>query len=954
MSHRWSAQIVQILAPGCVFLTFLPLRNVGDNDLLSSSVTAWGWCFTLTGSVLLLCLCLAGRYLRRRTADEASEAGSPLVGNWLAAVLAVTVLIAVVALLQTTDMSWGGFSRAGPFTVAYSVSRFVLSIFLLVACFTLGALTVRAILGGGVEDGIDESAYFILCFFGGASLYGLLFVAIGLLGLLSLPATLLLTVPILCLSPWVGRRVWHSRCRQVRSLLNPGDLGGWVRVHLAWCAFASGVFLLLTRGLYPGQTSNDVWEHYLPYYREVLQSGSVGPNDLWYHFHGSKGAGLFFLLGSLSDELSVQLVSWCFILLTGLIVYRVLVRLFEDSSWGLFGVAVFFSVYRGDFFKHHDVLMGLLCFLVWASIEIRTHSGRQRQAIALMMALTAFYLGFYQSMGAAIVAGFWSVLICCTVGFRSSRREAYLLARLLAVLIAGVGTTLALNYHATGLAETVPLRFFWALADTEKFGNVFGFSGVAHLLHSEIDRLHVLSGRLEWRHFEQAFRYQHFWVFCTPWMAILAVTVGSWQLVRNRPWKALSMPGYPVVVLTSFFVSALLLSALVHNVSLVRLYIFTTFLMTIGVVTLYRWLLNSLSVNSVRPYAHALFLSVLSVHAIGQSFWYSEAIWGLEMTSVARFFIGQHSLADVLAETDGRFDKPVTLATATNIRGVVGPQPKIVDLGSNPGPVYTYPGAGLIGGVNHSFGPEHLDIMFGPPEGARAALRRKEWNYFLFDLRNTFLDCLPYSVLFQPENLNKHLAPVYQQGDTYLLTWRRPGDARPIPVRFRQVLELKQKGSLRYPFTKEFARDLDETVRRQLLSLESDFHGPLVASAIAEMLSVGVGAELVVEQNTKLVAGLAWYVQQSLEALAPEAEAGARQWSAQPDPQTLPLARYRSEFSRLLLGPIRAMATWYCNRELGAAVAATLMTTDEPPVAQMYASREAFEELVGVGDPSGH
>ena len=96
MSHRWSAQIVQILAPGCVFLTFLPLRNVGDNDLLSSSVTAWGWCFTLTGSVLLLCLCLAGRYLRRRTADEASEAGSPLVGNWLAAVLAVTVLIAVV------------------------------------------------------------------------------------------------------------------------------------------------------------------------------------------------------------------------------------------------------------------------------------------------------------------------------------------------------------------------------------------------------------------------------------------------------------------------------------------------------------------------------------------------------------------------------------------------------------------------------------------------------------------------------------------------------------------------------------------------------------------------------------------------------------------------------------------------------------------------------------------
>jgi hypothetical protein len=75
-------------------------------------------------------------------------------------------------------------------------------------------------------------------------------------------------------------------------VLAPRFLRVGIHALLAWCALVAGGLLLVSRGLYPGAANGDTWEHYLHYYREVLRSGSLGPNELWYHFYFSKGAGL--------------------------------------------------------------------------------------------------------------------------------------------------------------------------------------------------------------------------------------------------------------------------------------------------------------------------------------------------------------------------------------------------------------------------------------------------------------------------------------------------------------------------------------------------------------------------------------------------------------------------------------------------------------------------------------
>jgi hypothetical protein len=54
------------------------------------------------------------------------------------------------------------------------------------------------------------------------------------------------------------------------------------------------VAFLLVKGLYPAG-GHDYWNHYFPFYMRVVQSGSILPNDVWYHFYQSKGDVLYFL-----------------------------------------------------------------------------------------------------------------------------------------------------------------------------------------------------------------------------------------------------------------------------------------------------------------------------------------------------------------------------------------------------------------------------------------------------------------------------------------------------------------------------------------------------------------------------------------------------------------------------------------------------------------------------------
>ena len=63
--------------------------------------------------------------------------------------------------------------------------------------------------------------------------------------------------------------------------------------YLLVFAAVAALFLCI-KVLYPNG-GNDYYDNYFYYYARVMQSGPLMPNDVWYHFYYSKGAGLFFL-----------------------------------------------------------------------------------------------------------------------------------------------------------------------------------------------------------------------------------------------------------------------------------------------------------------------------------------------------------------------------------------------------------------------------------------------------------------------------------------------------------------------------------------------------------------------------------------------------------------------------------------------------------------------------------
>jgi len=120
-----------------------------------------------------------------------------------------------------------------------------------------------------------------VCFFLGASLYGIVFNVLGLLGLISLGSSLTLTVPVLVLAYRPLRSLWPQRLEAVTRPLTQDTHATPLLASIAAAAAVSFALLfLLTRVVFIAAPDGNIWEHYLHYDRAVLASGSTGPNEV--------------------------------------------------------------------------------------------------------------------------------------------------------------------------------------------------------------------------------------------------------------------------------------------------------------------------------------------------------------------------------------------------------------------------------------------------------------------------------------------------------------------------------------------------------------------------------------------------------------------------------------------------------------------------------------------------
>jgi hypothetical protein len=210
-------------------------------------------------------------------------------------VLLLLLFLFAVALLRAFHPEAAGFERKGPILIIYQLSRLEMIFFIAALSYGAGYWAFEFL--GISPTRIFESPRkaFILCAFFGASLYGVLFTLLGFAGLINLTSALVCTVPLLLLSVRpIAQLASDITSASLRAETTDAYAGPITVRVIALVAIGAVVLYLMTAVLFIPVYDPNIWEHYLHYYRAVLNSGSTMPNEVWHHFYPTKAAGLFF------------------------------------------------------------------------------------------------------------------------------------------------------------------------------------------------------------------------------------------------------------------------------------------------------------------------------------------------------------------------------------------------------------------------------------------------------------------------------------------------------------------------------------------------------------------------------------------------------------------------------------------------------------------------------------
>jgi hypothetical protein len=735
---------------------------------------------------------------------------------------AAASLVAIFALtlywFDSRDFYHRHFFDHGPLVRHYERLRL-----LFIFCFgwliyAPGAIVLSGVRSTGRPVRLTAWEQFPLGFLIGAAIWSVLLYAIGLAGLYEKPiaagislAVAIASIPHLTICverlAAVLARLRDSMMKShenfrvvfVRSIFD--FILRWASVSTAILAIA--VFLLV-KGLYPGG-GHDYYNHYFPYYVRVVQTGSLSPNDVWYHFFLSKGDGLFFLAMLITDPLGPQLVSASFILCAAFMIYAVLRRIAPTGSLPWIGVLLYFLFFIytpgpsefmaqggwGDMEKDHELTAVLLLGMIWCIIRLfeSTESDSWPWVLGLHASITTtiiitLQLGFLTGL---YLAGYmlWFAL-------RRQWRQASIAffgGASAAVLIAAM---LAINYDLTGLILDQSILFTWPVANLTKLAN-WG------ALFEAITLDQVLAGLSA---NAQPWSRTIFWLLprylrLEIWSPLFAVAALLAILSRWRASKMLVGARIkPAVWAFFWFAGTVALIAAFGGgrsqpISFYRLSSFSYAPMLCLSLALCHFGVSELgdpATSFKKILAGGLIALVLTGIVVGRykaaTLTQLERNVGNILRNARLFWSGRFSLAEAYQNQQGWPGRLPWGGIYPPLEQVWRALPPFTRVWSFH--VWTYcmlPDCNFQGSMSFIFSPEWRTVYFGDPEQARAALQAEGLNYFFFSKTMPIEDPIGRSPLFSVDNIDKYLAVRWTDGTNYLLTWPGSG-TRPLDDEF--------------------------------------------------------------------------------------------------------------------------------------------------------------------------
>jgi hypothetical protein len=734
--------------------------------------------------------------------------------SWLVAGLVPLAYTAVLLWFEYVDFYNEHFFDEGMLVAAYQIARLVFTACILWMLYAFGAIVVELGFQREWLDGLLWTEIFALCFVVGGGLAHLIAFGLGLSGLLLKPIAATLTITLMamstprlagCLRPFVESLMHNKGARTFGKL-------SFLRVALGTASIILASVFVITKGLYPAG-GHDYFLHYFPYYRTVVEQGSILPNEVWYHFFYSKGAGLFFLAILLTDPLAPQLVTTTFVIAGSMIVFATVSRATRGDRpllpW--VGITLYFAflIYTpgpntnmreggwGDMEKIHELTALAIFALIWIGYRLTS---------CQLVWPGPWVLGLYCAIvmlailtpALVVLAGGWLAAIWATVLLRQRKREAWYFFGAGVVCVTSVLLILLVNYELTGLILDQLIVPLWRFTDLEKIEN-WGVMLEVLLLHNfftGIAQTPVPILRDIFPALATFLRLELWWPIFVSAAAVIMLRLGSAQTRTGMQSKFqmefwLTFGAFALVVIGFAFVSG-------GRTLTISFYRLTT--LSYGPVlcmALVLWHIALAGSVGKQQFVFASFgglvicaslLVIISSIGRDQLRLLSGNLFTI-VTNSSELLAGKLSLRDAYEHQEGW---PGRLPWGAIYPGIVTPW-MIADENQRIWSfhIHSYcmlPHCNVQGIFSMRFSPRSLKLISADPSEARSMLKNEGLEYFFFSSELPFDDyVLPRTRLFSPDNIAEWLAVRWTDGTSYLLTWSDEPGTRPIDDKFLQA-----------------------------------------------------------------------------------------------------------------------------------------------------------------------
>jgi hypothetical protein len=689
--------------------------------------------------------------------------------------------VLLLVFFNTLDIYHNYFFTTGPIVVVYNVMRLAFIFYLMWLFY---------IVGNHVLASVSEKTYHslaplesaLVAFFAGVGVWHIVLLFVGFAGLYNRTLMAAITL-IIFIASLPKLDSWFRYAKEHKGSIY---WSGCVMLAIPVSAF------FIAKGLYPGG-GHDYFTHYFSFYRKVTESGSILPNEVWYHFYYSKGAGLFFLSILLTDLLAPQLATSAMILAGAAIVFSILNKkgIWRLLPWIGASLYVTFLIYTpgslkywrhggwGELEKLHEPTAVLVLAILWQTINL-ARSNCRVWGFTLILTVSGLII-----LNPAISLFIGVYLSAVTLYFFIIRNKQAALWAVLSVAAIAMFLffLLSVNYFLTGLPDDKVIFAFWPAINFDKIKE-WGVTLELLMLHNgktgmvamQLPLIKLpakLAPYLRFDMWGSVFFFPLF-LFC------LALFKQKWRRFLFERIDKISL-----LACGGFLLLILLVSILVGRDQPVSYYRFTSFTYA-PMLCVCLLVLSSALFNSTTKYVFVIsgclatwliltmepsFHGIRMIHSVKEHDHISDlkAI----MKNGILFATGQYSISDAYRHQNGRPDRMYYGAIYPAAEVIWSKLPRSTRIWSMSNQSYCMlPDCHMEGFMSFRFSSHGETVYFGTPQEAKKLLQKENLNYFFISNSLRWNDPLPRSPLFSPQNISQFFGIAWTDGDNTLLTWK--------------------------------------------------------------------------------------------------------------------------------------------------------------------------------------